>query len=72
MDRSAAPIFDTLVNYHAHGRYRFASPDSVRAASRIREPAPQPARMCSVEDRAANGFRYEEANLAVGGGRESG
>jgi len=24
MDHSAAPIFDTLVNYHAHGRYRFA------------------------------------------------
>ena len=67
MDHSAAPIFDTLVNYHAHGRYRFAPPDTVKAAIRIREAAARSARIRSTEDRAVTGFRYEEADLAIGG-----
>jgi hypothetical protein len=65
MDHSAAPIFDALVNYHAHSRYRFAPPDTV-SAMRMREPAPRSARTRSTEHRAVDGFRYEEADLAVG------
>jgi len=48
MDHSAAPIFDAPVNYRAHGRYRCAPPDTVRAAMRMREPAPRSARMRST------------------------
>jgi len=47
MDHSAAPIFDALVNYRAHGQYRFAPPDTVRAM-RMREPAPPSAVMRST------------------------
>jgi hypothetical protein len=79
MDHSAAPIFDTLVDYHAHGRYRFAPPDTARAAIRTREPARRSARMRSTKDRAVDGSRYEvdgfcyeEADLAVGGDRGRG
>jgi hypothetical protein len=72
MDHSAAPIFDTLVNYHAHGRYRFAPPDTVKAAIPMREAAARSARIRSMEDRAVTGFRYEEADLAIGGYRERG
>ena len=42
-------------------------PDTVQAAIRIREAAARSARIRSTEDRAVTGFRYEEADLAMGG-----